>query len=224
MSFICLNFRTGESMSHYRICIGYPGVGKSTLINCLEGEVLFKSGGNDGKVLKHDLQVEGGSKITYLEIPVENYKKQIKKAAKTMREVVQKNVCYQIFFVVKSTSRHIREQLEVIQLVLKSAGNITLYNLIINKLSTTRCKAFSKNDNLRLVFEDLNNMQPAFSLLLQQEDFLYQAEDKFMRLKKLDNFVAKVPYGNAFSDRDGDYSGNYIIIFCLILFFLSYFL
>ena len=89
-------------------------------------------------------------------------------------------------------------------MVLKNTGNITLYNLITNKLLVPRYKEFEENDNLRLVFQDLNNMQSTNSLLLQQEDDLHQAENIVLRLEKLDNFIAKTPSGNANFVRDMD--------------------
>lgn len=220
MSVICFNFRTKESMSYYRIFIGFPGVGKSTLINCLERRVLFESGGNDEKVMKDPLQKKQGRGITYLEIPIQNDIEWIRKAAKTIKDVVQTNVKYQIFFVVKTKSKKIPEQeLKVIQLVLETTGNITSYHLIINKLSNIVYTMFSENENLRLVFPDqhatslmpsatLNNMEPASSLLLRKETALHDGENVFVKLKKLDEFVEKAPYANEISGRDKDYSGN----------------
>ena len=42
-------------MSLCRIFIGYPGFGKSTLINYLERKVVFESVGSDKKALKDDI-------------------------------------------------------------------------------------------------------------------------------------------------------------------------
>lgn len=181
-------------MFHYRLFIGNPCVGKSTLINCLEQKVLFKSGDAYKGALKDQLQKMDYNKTTYLEIHFENDTKQINEVARKINEVVKHNIKYQIFFVVEAKDQEIRENdLNAIQLVLQKTKNIS-YNVIINKLPMQVYEKLCEAGTLKLVFPDGKKMEPVSYLLLQFEKCLHEVEDKYLRMKQLEKFVAATHY------------------------------
>ena len=177
-------------MFHCRIFIGYRGVGKSTIINCLEQRVLFKSGDGYKCDLKHHLQEMDCNGITYMEICFKNDTEQIEEVAQKTNEVVKQNIKYQIFFVVETKNQEIREKdLNAIQLVLEKTKNIS-YNLIINKLPIPVFKKFCKDETL--IFPDGRRMKQVSYLLLQHEEILKDAKDKLLKLEHLEKFVGRV--------------------------------
>ena len=197
MKAICLNFRLAVNMFHYRVFIGYPFVGKSKIINCLEQRVLFKSGGTSKCDLKHNLQKMDHNGTTYREICFKSDTERIKEVAQIINEIVEQNIKYQIFFVVETKNQKIREKdLNAIQLVLQKTKNIS-YNVIINKLAKPVYEKFCRDGALKLVFPDGRKMKPASYLLLQHEKSLDSAEDKFLKLERLDRFVADTKYIDA---------------------------
>lgn len=56
-------------MEHYRLFIGNPGVGKSTLINCLAEKVLFKNGVSIGGGMTYQLEEKKHNGITFMDTP-----------------------------------------------------------------------------------------------------------------------------------------------------------
>ena len=183
-------------MSHYRLFIGYPCVGKSTIINCLEQRILFKSGSTYKDDLKDHLQKIDHKGTTYVEICFKNGTEWITEVAQRINNVIKQRIKYQIFFVVETKNQKIREKdLNAIQLVLQNTENISYY-LIINKLPIPVYEKIRKDDKLgdKLIFPDGKKMKPASAFLLQHEKFLDDAEDKFMKLKGLENFAANIHY------------------------------
>ena len=195
-------------MFHYRLFIGYPCVGKSTIINCLEQRVLFKSGDGQKWDLKQHLQKMDLNGTTYLEISFKNDTERVKEVAKNINELVKKNIKYQIFFVVGTKNQRIREEdLNAIQLVLQNTKRIS-YNVIINKLPTPVYEKFCKDGTLELTFPDGKNMKPDSYLLLQHEKSLDDAEDKFLKLEQLEKFVADTQYTNGVPANGRQGKGN----------------
>ena len=199
--FLKLN-RTAESMVQYRLLIGNPGVGKSTLANCMAKTVLFKSGLNFGEGITYKLDEEKHNGVTYLDTPGLADIKLRKKAAIAITEGLRRNGTYQIFFVITLEGGRLRPaDLATIKLVLQNAEDITSYSLIINKLSKRVYDNLLKDDkkevkNLaaELDFQVGKNNSPPKLLLLLNNIKLYDAENEFMVLNDLDEFVRKAPY------------------------------
>ena len=188
-------------MEHYRLFIGNPGVGKSTLINCLAEKVLFKNGVSIGGGMTYQLEEKKHNGITFMDTPGLADIKLRKAAAQAITKALKKNGTYQIFFVVTLEAGRVRAQdLTTIQLVLENATDITSYSLIVNKLTPRLYKELlgDEGKKLRQLVAELNfrgaqNVHPPEILLLLRKDQLDDADNAFAELEGLKSFVENAP-------------------------------
>lgn len=186
-------------MCRYRIFIGNPGAGKSTLANCIAMRVLFKSGisNGSGKTYKLD-KVEAGG-IMYLDTPGLANIKSRKAAASAITEALRQNGKYQIFFAVTLSAGKIRpEDLATIWLVLQSAPDINHFSIVINKLSKVEHNDLKNNNGKSRLLAPLELMggrnKNITTLLLQRSWMLEDAEDQIEHLPELVEFVRDAPW------------------------------
>ena len=185
----------------YRLFIGNPGVGKSTLVNCLAQKVLFKNGISIGSGMTYQMEKEEHDGIVYMDTPGLADIKLRKAAAEAITKALKQNGMYQIFFVVTLESGRVRPQdLATIKLVLENAKDITYYSLIVNKLTKALYNKLLENEGQKLKeivtelnFGDENNAEPPSVLLLLREDDLDDAEDVFTKMEALNDFVTNAP-------------------------------
>ena len=188
----------------YRIFIGNPGAGKSTLANCVARKLLFKSGVSIGQGLTFQLDIKKHDGITYIDTPgLADYKMR-KEAAKEIVKALKQDGTYQVFFVISLEAGRIRpEDIVTIKLVLESTSDIQYYNLIINKLSTMTYNILVQNnaEKLKILLTELieqikcvNN--PPTVLLLMHQSNLHDIANRFIEWDNLDEFVAKAPSVN----------------------------
>ena len=188
-------------MEHYRLFIGNPGVGKSTLINCLAEKVLFKSGVSIGGGMTYQLEEKKHNGITFMDTPGLADIKLRKAAAQAITKALKKNGTYQIFFVVTLEAGRVRAQdLTAIRLVLENATAITSYSLIVNKLTPRLYKELlgDEGKKMRQLVAELNfsgaqNVHPPEILLLLRKDQLDDADNAFAELEGLKSFVENAP-------------------------------
>ena len=199
----CLIYRIADNMSHHVIFIGCPGVGKSTLINCLGQNVIFNSGSycEEKKKICQKKEHKG---ITYVEITIKKDATSINESIERIQDMIKQRASYQIFFVVTTKKHKVREKdLNAIKSILENNRRITSYNLIINKLSKHMYKEFCKMDELKCVFPNGKEMQSRSPLLLRHQDDLLDAVNEFTKLKDLEKFVES-------TGREKDKRGNNI--------------
>jgi len=132
--------------------VGNPGVGKSTLLNCLmkmknsQQVELFKSGISIAVGMTYQFDKITVDDTIFMDTPGLQDVKLREQAAEAITNALKQSGCYQIIFVVTLESGRVRPQdLAVVNLVLESAKEITHYGIIFNKLS----KPFLKRINNR---------------------------------------------------------------------------
>ena len=77
----------------YRLFIGNPGVGKSTLVNCLAQKVLFKNGISIGSGMTYQMEKEEHDGIVYMDTPGLADIKLRKLPQKQSQRLLSKMVC-----------------------------------------------------------------------------------------------------------------------------------
>ena len=157
--------------------------------------------------MTYQLDIKKHNEITYLDTPGLSDLELRQKAAKEITRALKQDGTYQVFFVITLEAGRLRpDDLTTIKLVLESAADIKYYSLIINKLSTTVYDGLQENggEKLKTVISQLllqtnSNDKPPTILLLKHQVQLYDAKDKFMKLKDLNEFVEKAPLMNVSS-------------------------
>ena len=200
----------------YRLFIGNPGVGKSTLVNCLAQKILFKNGVSIGGGLTYQMEKRDNDGIVYMDIPGLADIKLRKAAAEAITKALRQNGIYQIFFVVTLEAGRVRPQdLATIKLVLENAKDVTYYSLIVNKLTKKLYKTFLENDRQKLkeLVSELNfgresNVEPPAILLVLRDDDLDDADNAFTEIESLKNFVENAPYMIVVPDHVRDIPGD----------------
>ena len=185
----------------YRLFIGNPGVGKSTLANCIAKELLFNSGFNIGGGLTFQLDSKIHDGITYLDTPGLADIKLRKEAAKAISKALKKNGTYQIFFIVTLEAGRIRpEDMTTISVVLNSAKDIKHYSIIINKLSTEAYETLvaKENEKLKMLVAEMTELIqhveiPPAVLPLKLQLELYDQKNKLIKCNELDKFAKEAP-------------------------------
>jgi len=137
--------------------VGNPGVGKSTLLNCLmktknpRQAKLFKSGISISKGMTYQFDKLIVDDTTFMDTPGLQDVEMREQAALAITKALKESGCYQVIFVVTLESGRVRPQdLVVINLVLRSAAEITYYGIIFNKLSKPIRKRLNDNKEEKL--------------------------------------------------------------------------
>lgn len=200
----------------YRLFIGNPGAGKSTLANCVANKLLFKSGVSFGEGMTYQLDKKVHNGITYLDTPgLADLKIREKAAAEITRALKQCGV-YQVFFVITLESGRVRpEDVTTIKLVLESAIDIKHFSLVINKLSSNAYNRLFQNNAAQLkkliteLLVQINSEEnPPTILLLKHQMKLYDQENQFMSWNELNEFVGKAPCINIRPSHVNDLKGD----------------
>ena len=185
-------------MSQYRLFIGNPGVGKSTLANCIAQRVLFESGMSvgSGKTIGLDKKAHRG--VTYLDTPGLADIKMRQSAAVAITDALRQNGTYQIFFVMTLNAGRFRpEDLATIWLVLLNAPDIKVFNIILNKLSQMEYGCLQDSSKKSKLLEPLELIvaQNKFKILLMlNNQMLEDAANKVVKHQELIELGERAPW------------------------------
>ncbi|KAG2783126.1 hypothetical protein Pcac1_g7107 [Phytophthora cactorum] len=101
--------------------LGNPGTGKSTLINCLAGAAIFKSGLSYGGGLTKEFQTRIHDNVQYMDTPGLADRNIQEKAAAAITEALRQSGTYKLFFMVRlENGRVVSDDLATIEIVLSS--------------------------------------------------------------------------------------------------------
>lgn len=124
------------------IAIGNPGSGKSTTLNYLAQEDLFKSGLSYGSGMTGALDSKVANGITYSDTPGLNDAGKRKAAGKAITEALKKGGKTKIlFFITTESGRAKNDDVTTMNLVLDAAPEIrSNYGIILNKIKPKQAK------------------------------------------------------------------------------------
>ena len=154
------------------IAIGNPGSGKSTFLNSLAGEKLFKSGVNIGSGLTFELDDKVNAKGHFMDTPGLADRKLRKAAGEAISEGLRKNGEYKvIFFVTQESGRVNAQDVTTMKLVLDAAPEIGQnYGVVVNKVKRKTIQRFKIEDErmefLLTLFEGISEENKCFSVAI----------------------------------------------------------
>jgi len=124
------------------IAIGNPGSGKSTTLNYLAQQDMFKSGVSYGSGMTGALDVKKVNGITYCDTPGLNDAGKREAAGKAISEALKKGGKTKIlFFITLESGRSKNDDVTTMNLVLEAAPEIgNNYGIIVNKIKPKQAK------------------------------------------------------------------------------------
>lgn len=119
-----------------RLFMGNPGTGKSTLINCMVGRAVFRSGLAWGGGLTQEYQKYIANDIVYMDTPGLADQTILRKAAEAITMALSQPGTYKLFFMVRlQNGRVVSDDLATIERVLDSIDMDNIpFSILINNL------------------------------------------------------------------------------------------
>ena len=192
----------------YVLCVGNPGSGKSTILNCLmtsrstqelNERQKFKSGAF-ASGMTHQLDTKAVGGITYLDTPGLDDVNKRKEAAEAITEALKKDGRYQVVFVLTLEAGRVKPaDVATMQLILKSATDITRYGVIFNKLNKSVMEKLHKESTIILLTQvsiqlDKGSKKPfPYPLLLQKIEDLEDKDDAVAEIPELEDYFSNLP-------------------------------
>ena len=186
------------------IAIGNPGAGKSTILNALAGEVLFKSGISFGHGITYQLDERENNRGKFFDTPglADDTYREV--AGKAISTALRKGGNFRIlFFVTTQAGRVVRQDITTLKLVLDAVPEIrNLYGIVINKVPEKVAEGLKNIENANMfltklftgIEEGRRCAQTNIAYLMQKSEL----ESKDNKLIALDDL--KTLEGSSFED------------------------
>ena len=139
------------------IAIGNPGAGKSTILNALAGQILFKSGISFGHGLTYELNKASNNRGTFYDTPGLADDTYRQAAGEAIRDALREGGPFKLlFFVMTEAGRVVRQDITTLRLVLDAAPEIgNNYGIIINKVPQNVAKGLENPNNGKMFLTKL---------------------------------------------------------------------
>jgi GTP-binding protein EngB required for normal cell division len=128
------------------LLLGNPGTGKSTLINCLVGERVFRSGVSWGGGLTQEYQRHVVDDVAYMDTPGLADPAIIEKAAAAIHTALQQGGTYKLFFMVRlQAGRVVSDDLVTIERVLDAIPTPDVpFSVLVNNLTKRQYETMTR--------------------------------------------------------------------------------
>ncbi|ETI30169.1 hypothetical protein L914_21781, partial [Phytophthora nicotianae] len=184
-----LHLSSGITMAKINyLFLGNPGTGKSTLINCLIGKKVFKSGISYGSGLTDFFQKYEHDSILYMDTPGLADRTLMKRAAASITEALRFSGTYKLFFMVRlENGRVVADDLSTIETVMSCIDmNNVQFSVIVNNVKKRQFEEIMKKD---YAFKKVVTMINAGQYTTPVIEFIPSLPE----LDEADNAVARLP-------------------------------
>eukprot|EP00434_Breviolum_minutum_P041099 symbB.v1.2.036554.t1/scaffold5179.1/size30116/3 len=127
------------------LVIGNPGTGKSTILNGLIGEAIFKSGISYGKGMTFQFDKHKVGMHTYMDTPGLAHPELRKQAAAAITEALKQEGYYKIFFVVTLQNGLVKAEDVTTMKLMLDAAPISDFGIIINQVPPKQYRDLTEN-------------------------------------------------------------------------------
>jgi len=183
------------ALPNYVLFVGNPGTGKSTLLNSILGNSVFRSGVSYGSGLTYEMQKFCKDGIVYCDTPGLADSARRQTAANEINKALTQTGFYRLFFViVLDSGRVIPQDIATINLVTQSLTNSpnNSYGIIINKV-TNGVKAKILEQGFGVIQKLLTVQPQKFYVNLNDESLIDKENAVVQPSPKLLEFIFNLP-------------------------------
>lgn len=180
--------------------VGNPGTGKSTLINGVIGEPLFRSGvsfDGAGITYKFDHHEVPGLGVM-MDTPGLGDEKMKEQAAEAITKALKQNGFYRVFFVLTEESGRVRPADKTTMKLILSAAPIDDYSVIVNKVEADWLEHMKNHPEdlkkwITTLMSGLPKVTASIHIVCRQETLAAKKDVKYKADQDVINFIKQAP-------------------------------